>query len=315
MNEQLAPAPWAHTWGTAADDTPLWMVERRRRRLRLVVGLAVVVVTVIAAAAFLALRARANYLDGKAAFAAGSYSTAIADLGNADIAGVPYADAHELLQRVLALSLVNAENAALLQNVHPTSASRDLRRAVRLFGAGRYDEAVAAVPTGQTKVPLAVLGARPATGGPAMSGLLLLVAAERDLAAGKWAVAAAEAQLVLARAPDCRPALLMMGTTGHRELARPKMLRAERYAAVGYWRLAARYARAALRLDPTYPGAAALLARAEANITKRSRQTTPAATSSSSSAGSTSSSTSSGTTTQPSNPAPPVPSKPTPPPP
>ena len=92
--------------------------------------------------------------------------------------------------------------------------------------------------------------------------------AEQALAAGDTTAASRGAAAVLERFPACAPAKAL--SARRRGAARRALCpRAATLAAARHWSLARAAARTTLRIDPTYPGMAFLLARINAAITKR----------------------------------------------
>ena len=310
MTDQLAPPPTPF-WRVRAGATPWWMIERHRRRRRLALGFGVVAVAFLAGLSLLALRARANYLAGERAVAVGAYEEAIARFAAAEVAGVAYPGARGALAHATTLAQIHTEYTTALHDKPPVSeTSRRLRTAVRLFATGHYDEALASLPAWSAVVPQEVLGARRATGRPALVALVLLATAQREFVQGNWGSALHDAEAALARAPGCTPAATLASRAGRRVDARRPLLRARLYASHGRWRQAVRFAERALAIDPTYPGTAALLAYYQSRVPHRHK----AATTKKKTATEQSGSAASGTTTTPSS-TPKPKSSPAPPPP
>jgi tetratricopeptide (TPR) repeat protein len=270
MLDQPLRTPVAGRWARAEHDESYWMVERRRRRWRLLAVAALVVVLVGGGGATLVLQARANYLNGQRALAAGEYGLAIQQLSAARVAGLPYADAHKLLNDAVALSIDQSQYASQVRDAsRPTAASRALRQAAALFAGGHYSEALARLAGLPSRLPPAVAAARLSAGSGVVGAVLLLVSANEAFAAHDWRVARYDAAGVLARYPRCAPAAALAAEAGRRTRAEPFAVRAAGLAAAGRWKAALGAVRRALRIDPTYPGAAALLARVDATLARR----------------------------------------------
>ncbi len=264
-----APAP-PPLWPRPEQIEPYWVYERRRRRHRLLVsGAVALALLVVVVATFLVLNARGNYLDGKRALAAGDYDLAIRSLDNAKVVGLPYPNAHSLLAQAVALANGQAQYDTYL-SAAPTAATRDLRRAAALFQAGHYSAALTQVrDLSSSRVPPAVARALSARSNGAVAALLLLAGAEQAFAAHDWSVAGSSAAGVLVSYPRCGVAAALVAAAGRRERAQPVALNAAALVAAGRWTAARAAARRALSIDPTYPGAAALLARIDATIAHR----------------------------------------------
>jgi tetratricopeptide (TPR) repeat protein len=265
----LSTAP--RQWRSEPRDEPFWAHERRHRFIKLGAWAVVVVVVITAGLGALVWQARQNYLAGERALAVGAYGTAIDRLNAAKVAGFAYADSDALLTRAVTLSQQAADNAAVLRGgVQPTAATRRVDRAAGLFAAGHYAQALALIPAGfSARFPPAVLGLRTTAQGAPLVSLLLLVRAQSAFAAGAWQVARADAQGVLARDSACTPAADLAARAERRALAQPYVARAKALASSGNWRAASSAVHRALRIDPTYPGAAALLARITATIAQK----------------------------------------------
>jgi len=264
---------------------PAWVSESRRRRRRLLIGGAIgVAVIVVCLAAFVFVHARDNYIAGKRALAAGDYALAIRHLGAAKIAGRPYADARALLAQAVSLSNVHSQ---FLSGSRPSAASLTLRRATALFQASRYDAAERLVAGLPVRLPPAAAARLSASGNVAVAGLLLLVGADHALAAGNPSVARSDAGAVLVLYPGCTPAKALAAEAARRLSAAPYARSAAALAATSHWSLARIAARRAVRIDPAYPGMAALLVRINAAITRRNAARAAAAASAAASAGST----------------------------
>ena len=269
MLDQPLRTPVAGRWARTERDESYWMGERRRRRWRLLVVTALVVVLAGGGAATLVLQARANYLNGRRALAVGEYGLAIQHLSAARVAGIPYADAHRLLNDAVALSISQSQYASQVRDVSsPTAASRALRQAAALFAKGHYSEALAQLAGFPSRLPPAVAARLPASSG-AVAAVLLLASANEAFAAHDWRVAGADATGVLARYPSCAPAAALAAEAGRRVRAEPFAVRAAGLAAARRWKAALAAVRQALRIDPAYPGAAALLTRADAALARR----------------------------------------------
>ena len=269
MLDQPLRAPAAQGWARVDHDESFWTYERRRRRWRLLAATALVVVLVGGGAAALVLQARANYLSGRQALAAGEYGLAIQHFSAARVAGLPYADSHKLLNAAVALSISESQYASQVRDVsHPTAASLALRQAAALFAKGRYGAALARLVGLSGRLPAAIAAARlPASS--AVTAVLLLASANDAFAARDWRSAGNDAAGVLARYPDCAPAAALAAEAGRRVRAEPYAVRAAGLAAAGRWKAARRTVRRALRIDPAYPGAAALLARIDRTLAHR----------------------------------------------
>jgi tetratricopeptide (TPR) repeat protein len=173
------------------------------------------------------------------------------------------------LNDAVALSISQSQYASQVRDVsHPTAASRALRQAAALFEKGRYGAALARLAGLPGRLPAAVAAARlPA--GSAVAAVLLLASANEAFAAHDWRVARDDAAGVLARYPRCAPAAALAAEAGRRTRAEPFAVRAAGLAAAGRWKAALVAVRRALRIDPAYPGAAALLARVDATLARR----------------------------------------------
>jgi tetratricopeptide (TPR) repeat protein len=257
----------------------------------------------VAAVALVVVQARQNYEAGLHDLLAGRYGAAVAQLHRATVLGQPYADSRRLIAQATTLARESAADRAILAGDPPTSqASLTLHQAAALFATGDYGAALDRVRGLPLRLPSHV-AARFATSDSAVAGLLLLVSAERLLAAGDWRTAGTDASLVLARYPRCGPASALAAKAARRGRAAPLFARAAALAGERHWVLARRALRRALAVDPTYPGVAALLRRVEHAITARAAAAAAAAaaaSSSSSTAGAT-------TTTPPATSAPPPP--------
>ncbi len=270
MLDQPLRAPVAGRWARAEHDESYWAYERRRRRWRLLAVVALVVVLVGGGGATLVFQARANYLNGRRALAAGEYGLAIQQLSAARVAGLPYSDAHRLLNDAVALSIGQSQYASQVRDVsRPTAESRTLRQAAALFAGGHYSEALARLAGLPSRLPPAVAAARLSAGSGVVGAVLLLVSANEAFAAHDWRVAGDDAAGVLVRYPRCAPAAALAAEAGRRTRAEPFAVRAAGLAAAGRWKAALVAVRHALRIDPTYPGAAALLARVDATLARR----------------------------------------------
>jgi len=266
--DQPLRAPARQLWPRAGDEP--YSTYERRRRLRVVALVVLLVIVVGAVFGTLVLRARDNYIAGQRALAAGQYGLAIQRLSAANVAGRPWANAHALLDQAVTLSMGRTQYATALQGAaRPTAASLTLRRAATLFEAGRYAQAQAALADLPSRVPPAAAARLSAAGSPAAAAVLLLVGAAHALAAGDLRTATSDAATVLARYPGCVPARSLIDEAARRQRAAPFDSRAATLAAAGRWKLARTAVRRALAIDPAYPGAAALLARIDAAITRR----------------------------------------------
>jgi tetratricopeptide (TPR) repeat protein len=242
-------------------------------------SVAAIVILIALGLGVLLWQARDNYLAGKRALEAGAYSVAIERLNAAKVVGVGYADSNALLAHAVTLSQQATEYASLLRGggSRPTAATRHLSRAAQLFATGDYAQAMALVPAGLSgRFPPEVLALRASARSSAIVSLLLLVQAQHAFAAGGWQAAAARAHDVLARDPRCTLAENLAARADRRALAEPYVTHARALAGAGHWLLAQSAVRQALRIDPTYPGAAALLAHITASIPKKKPK--PAAT-------------------------------------
>ncbi len=314
MLDQPLRVPVSRRWTRADHDESYWIAERRRRRWRLLAVVAVLVLLVGGGAATLILQARANYLSGRQALAAGEYGLAIQHLSAARVAGVPYADARRLLSDAVTLSITQSQYSTEISGLsHPTAASLALRQAAALFAAGRYREALNRLPSLPSRMPPAVVMARLSASNGAVAAVLLLAGANQAFAAHDWSLASRDAAGVLARYPGCTPAAALAAEAARRVQAKPFARQAARLAAAGRWKPALAAVRRTLRIDPAYPGAAALLARIDAALAHskaaKARAAAAAAAAAKPAATSTSSGSSSGTTVTP------TPVKSTPPPP
>jgi hypothetical protein len=243
--------------------------ERRRRRRRLLIaGVISAALLVVLVAAFLVLSARADYLDGKRAIAAGDYDLAIRRLDDANVVGLPYSNAHSLLAQAVALANGQTQYNTYL-SAAPTAATRDLRRAAALFQAGHYTAALRQVRGLSGRVPPAAARALSTRSNGAVAALLLLAGAEQAFAAHDWSVAGSTAADVLVSYPRCGVAAALAAEADRRGRAEPIALQAAALVARGHWAAARAAARRALLIDPAYPGAAALLARIDATIAHR----------------------------------------------
>jgi len=269
MLDQPLRAPVAGRWARAEHDESYWAYERRHRRWRLLAVTALVVVLVGGGGATLVIQARANYLNGQRALAAGEYGLAIQQLSAARVAGIPYADAHKLLNEAVTLSISQSQYASQVRDVsHPTAASRALRQAAALFAKGHYSASLARLAGLPSRLPAAVAARLPASSG-AVAAVLLFASANEAFAAHDWRVASADAAGVLVRYPECAPAAALAAEAGRRMRAEPFAVRAAGLAAARRWKAALGAVRRTLRIDPTYPGAAALLARIDATLARR----------------------------------------------
>jgi tetratricopeptide (TPR) repeat protein len=273
--DQSTETPAPRFWSRTDQFEPHWVYEHSRRRLRfLVLTIAIVVVCValaFAGRAALVAKARGDYIAGQQALAAGQFHVAIQHLRAAEVMGRPYADAHALLNDAIALFNGQREYvAALTGTSQPTTpASRALRQAAAFFAAGHYSEALARLAGLPSRLPPAVAAARLPAGSGTVAAVLLLVSANEAFAAHDWRVAGADAAGVLARYPRCAPAAALAAEAGRRTRAEPFAVRAAALAAAGRWKAALVAVRRALRIDPTYPGAVALLARVDATLARR----------------------------------------------
>ena len=282
---------------------PAWVSEGRRRRRRLLIAGAVGLVAVLAiVAAFVVLNARANYIAGKQALAAGDYGLAIRRLHAATIVGRPYADARTLLAQAVTFSTAQSLTAG---QAPTTAASRSLRRAAALFEAGRYAEAERVAGDLAVRLPPVVAARLAAAGDGAVAGLLLLTGAQHALAAGNPSLARRDAAAVLLRFPECAPAQALRDEAARRLQAAPFAGRAAALAAARRWSLARTAVRTTLRIDPAYPGMAVLLQRIDAAITQR--KAAKAAAAAAAAAASSSSNPVTSTPTAPAAPQPPPP--------
>jgi tetratricopeptide (TPR) repeat protein len=261
-----APRPWPR----AEKVDSYWTHERWRRRLQ-VLAITIVSVALIAAGfGALVLKARANYIAGQRALAAGQYGVAIDRFNAAQVAGRPYADARTLLSDALSLSNLQAEYFTTLHDAsRPTAATLTMRHAAALFQSGRYTQAQALLSGLHSRVPPAVMTRLSTVGDSAVAAVLLLAGANQAFAAGAWTVAAQDAADVLVRYPRCGPATALAAEAARRARAQPLALRAAALAAAGHWKAALKVVRQTLRIDPAYPGATALLARIDAALASR----------------------------------------------
>lgn len=230
----------------------------------------------LVAAGFAALvwKARSNYIAGQQALAAGQYGLAIQRLSAAEVVGRPYANAHALLNDAVALSFAQTEYATALHGAtRPTAATLTLRHAATLFQSGHYAQAQTLVAGLTSRVPPAAAARLSNTGSAAVAAVLLLVGADHALAAGDWRTAGADAAAVLLRYPRCGPAASLATEVARRQRAAPLAHHAGALAAAGHWTAARKAARQTLRIDPAYPGAAALLARIDATLARRKAAT------------------------------------------
>ncbi len=244
-----------------------WASRRWRRVLLGAVGVALVLAVVTT---IIVVRARDNYLAGTRALAAGQYDIAIRRLSAADMVGRPYADARTLLAEAETLANGQAQYLSSLQRrLPPNAATLTLRRAATLFQSGHYAAAEKLVADVEVRVPPAVAARLQTASNAAVAALLLLNGAEQALAAGDTTAASRGAAAVLERFPACAPAKALSAEAARRVRAAPFAQRAATLAAARHWSLARAAARTTLRIDPTYPGMAFLLARINAAITKR----------------------------------------------
>ena len=268
--DQPLKNPVPRYWSRAEQVEPSWLSERRRRRLRLLAVTVVVVALIAAGFAALVMKARANYLDGRRALAAEQYGLAIQRFTAATVLGRPYADAHALLNHAVALSMSQPEYFSALREASPPGAATlTLRRAVALFESGRYAAAQALLADLPSRVPPAVAARLSAGGNAAAAGLLLLVGADQAFALRDWPTAERDAAAVLLRYPRCGPAASLAAEAALRARAQPLALRAAALAAAGRWTTALKVVRRTLRIDPSYPGAAALLVRIDKTLAHR----------------------------------------------
>jgi tetratricopeptide (TPR) repeat protein len=243
---------------------------KRRRRLRALAIVVLGVALVAAGFAALVLKARSNYIAGQRALAAGQYGLAIQRLSAAEVVGRPYGNAHALLNDAVAMSFAQTEYATVLHGAaRPTAASLTLRRAAALFESARYTEAQSLVAGLTSRVPPAAAARLSVTGSAAVAAVLLLVGANQALALGDWRTAGDDAAVVLLRYPRCGPAASLAAEAARRQRAAPLTRHAAALAAAGHWTAARKAARQALRVDPAYPGVAALLARIDATLAHR----------------------------------------------
>lgn len=312
MLDQPLRAPVSRRWTRADHDESYWTLERRRRRWRLLAVAALLVLLVGGGATAIVLQARANYLSGRRALAAGEYGLAIQRLSAARVAGLPYANARALLNDAVTLSITQSQYATEASGIsHPTTASLALRQAAALFVAGRYREALGRLPSLPSRLPPAAVLARLSASDGAVVAVLLLAGANKAFAAHDWRLAGRDAAFVLSRYPSCTPAAALAVEASRRVQAQPFARRAARLAATGHWKPARAAVRRALRIDPAYPGAAALLTRIDAALARSRAAKARAAAAAAAAAKAASASTSSGTSSS----APVTPVKPAPPPP
>ncbi len=175
----------------------------------------------------------------------------------------------------VALSFAQTEYATALHGAtRPTAATLTLRHAAALFQAGHYAQAQTLVAGLTSRVPPAAAARLSNTGSAAVAAVLLLVGADHALAAGDWRTAGADAAAVLLRYPALRPRR-GAGRRGRSPAARRSRSPSTRgaLAAAGHWTAARKAARQTLRIDPAYPGAAALLARIDATLARRKAAT------------------------------------------
>jgi tetratricopeptide (TPR) repeat protein len=245
--------------------------ERRRRRLRLVLICASGVALVVAGVAVWALSsARSTYLAGERALVAGDYPLAARRFSEAKMIFWPYADARALASSSLALANGQSQElSSLWRPLTPTTETRSLRRAAALFQDGRYAPAQALVGTLHSRVPVGVGRALAARSNTAVAALLLLVGADQAFAARDWSAAAQRAAGVLVLYPRCGPAAALAAETGRRLRAEPLDARASALVAASRWSAARTIVRRALSIDPSYPGAAAMLRRINATLAHR----------------------------------------------
>lgn len=262
------PAP--RYWSRAEQIEPSWLAERRRRRLRLLAVTVVLVALIAAGFAALVMKARANYLAGQRALAAEQYGLAIQRFTAATVLGRSYADAHALLNQAVDLSMSQPEYVSDLRvALRPSAATLTLRRAAGLFQSGRYAAAQSLLVGLPSRVPPAVADRLTTGGNAAVAGLLLLVGAEQALALRDWPTAERDAAAVLLRYPRCGPAAALAAEAALGARAQPLALRAAALAAAGRWTAALKVVRQTLRIDPSYPGAAALLVRIDRTLAHR----------------------------------------------
>lgn len=256
-----------------------WASKERRRRRRLLALVAVgIALAIVGAGALVVMNARANYEAGKHALAAGDYDVAIRRLAAAEMVGRPYADAQKLLAEAVGLANGQTQDLGVLQRTLPlTTESMTLRRAAGLFQAGRYAKAEALTAGIPVRLPLAVAARLASVDNAAVASLLLLAGAEHALAVGDTTVARRDAAAVLMRYPSCAPAAAVSAEAARRDRAAPMYRRAATEVAARRWSLARTNVRAALRIDPAYPGATALLAQVDAAIAERKQAAKAAA--------------------------------------
>jgi tetratricopeptide (TPR) repeat protein len=258
----------------------------------------------VAALALLVVNARQNYEAGLRALLAGRYGAAVKHLDRATVLGHPFADSRQLLAEATSLAHGQAGGGVVLVGDAPLSAaSMKLREAAALFETGRYAVALDRVADLRLRLPATAATRVAAASNTAVSSLLLLVSAQRLLAAGDWRTAATDATFVLARFPSCGPASRLAAEAARRGRAAPLFARATSLADASRWVLARNALRRALAVDPAYPGGAALLGRIDAAIAARRAAQAAAATASSGTGTAT-------TTTPPTQTAPPPPPPP-----
>lgn len=267
-------APEPRSWSPAEQVEPYWVYDRPHRRLRLlVIAMSIIIVgvaLVVAGYAALVAKAHGDYISGQQALAAGQYHDAIQQLRAAEVMGRPYADARALLNDAIALSNGQREYVAALNGtLQPTAATLTLRRGAALFQSGRYTTAQALLADLSSRVPPAVTVRLSTSSNAAVAAVLLLVSANQAFKTREWRLAGADAVSVLLRYPRCGPAAWLAAEAARRVRAEPLALRAVALTAAGRWVAGLKVVRQTLRVDPSYPGAAALLARIDATLAHR----------------------------------------------
>jgi hypothetical protein len=243
-------------------DHPYQRRQQQVRLLRRLLWVVLIVGAIVGLAVVVYVRASNAYEQGKTALAAHRYYEAIDHFAAARLLVIPYKNADAL----------TSEAEAALKGLAAAAASQAAAQRLAALttpietalAAGRYHEAADALRAARAAQRTFVFkpDAR-STPLVTLAVTQLLSAAHKAFALHTWSVALADSRDVLVFEPGNGGAKSLRDAAARAHRAAPAYAQAVAAAAKKNWQTVVRMAKRTLTIDPAYPGAPVLLARAQ----------------------------------------------------
>ncbi len=248
----------------AADEPLNWQDAMRRRQTRVrLIGAGVVAALLVVGVVVLMLSAASHYQRGRDAMAARHFGAAVEEFAAARVLTVWYRDAQSLGAHAQQALELDAQHAEVLRQER-SAVSRLLRDARGGITAHKLTDTVAALREARVLVPEGPIG-RNATQQAAASELATMLTASgaEAMKAARWEEAARAAQAWLILEPTAQDATDLAQRAATAQGLQQDLGAAEEAAGHGRWREALRLSKGVEREWAGFPGAGALIARAQ----------------------------------------------------